>query len=153
MSNLVYWIRMKLLPSRTLKLLKINQSLCCVHLETRYLQIILGLWATSYFLMLFFFCIQIYYVRLASDGTPDGNLNFSLTKGTDCKNLGMVVVNDDTNIVTILVLCKHGKNHRYYFKLFYSDSFTKSQLYSLWQGLMENWFDTLNKAVLCLLTA
>lgn len=56
---------------------------------------------------------KIYYVRLASDGTPDGNLNFSLTKGTDCKNLGMVVVNDDTNIVTILVLWSDGELVRY----------------------------------------
>lgn len=47
-------------------------------------------------------------MRLASDGTPDGNLSFSLTKGeNDGKNLGMTIVNDG-NIVTILVLCKHS---------------------------------------------
>jgi len=50
------------------------------------------------------FLIQVYYVRLASDGTPEGNLSFTLSKN-GAKNIGAVVVNDG-NTVTIIALCK-----------------------------------------------
>ena len=45
-------------------------------------------------------------MRLGIDGTPEGNLNFTLEKLENIKVLGTTVVNNGDSIA-ILVLCKY----------------------------------------------
>ncbi len=47
----------------------------------------------------------MYNVRLGIDGTPEGNLNFTLEKPENLKVLGTTVVNNGDSIA-ILVLCE-----------------------------------------------
>ena len=50
---------------------------------------------------------QVYYVRQGKDGTPEGNLSFTLQKQADEKVIGKTIVNDGQNIC-VLALCKYG---------------------------------------------
>ena len=66
--------------------------------------------------------IQVYYVRLDKDGTPEGNLSFTLTKQTPCSILGETVINDGQNI-NVLVLCETFALFRYVDETWYEIGF------------------------------